>query len=404
MPVTFPAHLNQRCPRAVRVILLLLPFGPGMSGCLTPMALDRVVMAYNDTITEVVNQQILLNIVRAKQHLPLHFTAVSSIAATYNFNFNAGATPAQTGNSLLAPFFGGSVSENPTVSIVPIEGEEFTKRLLTPIQETKLTLLLRQGVDIDMALRLMAQEFRVHYQGQDIVYANRPTDRIGYPFFRRMVLHLSSIQDRNHLYVEPLTYTQSWIIPAATMNPEGFSTLEKDYQIEFERKNGIYHLTRRVTGRIVITNYDPDDLPEDERIRLNQEVSIAHPNEITVDIRRGYPGGEFPIHGALRLRSFHNILDFIGKSIGEEPEYYVAPDPRTPPVTENPVHTLEIAESASRPEDAQITVRFNGSYYYPRPEQGYQWNREAMRLLYQIYQMTVTELPVFGTPSITIAK
>jgi hypothetical protein len=404
MPVTFPACLNQRCFRAVRPVLLLLPLGPGMSGCLTPMALDRVVMAYNDTITEVVNQQILVNIARAKHHHPLHFTAVSSIAATYNFNFNAGAAPAQTGNSLLAPFFGGSVSENPTISIVPIEGEEFTKRLLTPIQETKLTLLLRQGVDIDMALRLMAQEFRVHYQGQDIVYANRPTDRIGYPFFRRMVLHLSSIQDRNHLYVEPLIYTQSWTIPAATMSPEGFSTLEKDYQIEFDRQNGVYHLIRKVIGRTVITNYDPDDLPEDERIRLNQEMSIAHQNEIIVDIRKGYPGGEFPVHGALRLRSFNSILDFIGKSMGEEPEYPVTPDPRTPPVTENPVHALEIMESRTLPEDTHIAVQYNDFYYYPHPERGYQWNREAMRLLYQNYQMTVTELRGFGTPSITIAK
>ena len=29
------------------------------------------------------------------------------------------------------PIFGGAVAENPTISIVPIEGEEFTKRLLT---------------------------------------------------------------------------------------------------------------------------------------------------------------------------------------------------------------------------------------------------------------------------------
>jgi hypothetical protein len=31
------------------------------------------------------------------------------------------------------PIFGGSVAENPTISIAPIEGEEFTKRLLTPL-------------------------------------------------------------------------------------------------------------------------------------------------------------------------------------------------------------------------------------------------------------------------------
>lgn len=37
------------------------------------------------------------------------------------------------------PVFGGSVAENPTFSIVPIEGEEFTKRLLTPFRKPNLS-------------------------------------------------------------------------------------------------------------------------------------------------------------------------------------------------------------------------------------------------------------------------
>jgi hypothetical protein len=37
----------------------------------------------------------------------------------------------------LTPVFGGTISENPTISIVPIEGEEFTRRLLTPSSLTR---------------------------------------------------------------------------------------------------------------------------------------------------------------------------------------------------------------------------------------------------------------------------
>jgi hypothetical protein len=55
----------------------------------------------------------------------------------------------------------GKLAENPTISIAPIEGEDFTKRLLTPLHEFKLALLLRQGVDIDLLLRLMAKELRL---------------------------------------------------------------------------------------------------------------------------------------------------------------------------------------------------------------------------------------------------
>ena len=69
---------------------------------------------------------------------------------------------------------------------MPIEGEEFTKRLLTPFQETKF-LLLRQGYDIDLLLRLMAQELRMTENGQEVAYRNTPADRTSYETFRRVV-------------------------------------------------------------------------------------------------------------------------------------------------------------------------------------------------------------------------
>ncbi len=59
----------------------------------------------------------------------------------------------------LAPIFGATIAENPTITIVPIEGEEFTQRLLTPFQEHRLILLLRQGYDIDLCFDLWRTKF-----------------------------------------------------------------------------------------------------------------------------------------------------------------------------------------------------------------------------------------------------
>ena len=144
----------------------------GLQGCLSPMALDYAVIEYDKTSTNILSKLILLNIARSHQHQPMHFTGVSNIAATFNFQFNAGATPALTGEngSLMTPVFGGTMSENPTISIVPIEGEEFTRRLLTPFQENKLTLLLRQGADVDLILRLLAGELRINGGKQQGIY------------------------------------------------------------------------------------------------------------------------------------------------------------------------------------------------------------------------------------------
>lgn len=389
-------------PRALFIPLLFL----GLQGCMSPLALDHAVMAYDQTTSDIQSQQLLLNIARAHQHQPLHFTGVSNIAATFNFQFNAGATPAMTGEtgSLMTPIFGGTVSENPTISIVPIEGEEFTRRMLTPFQENKLTMLLRQGADVDLVLRLLAGELRLKGNGQETVYNNRPSDKDGYRHFRQLVTQISSVQDRHQLFVEPLQFEQSWQIPADSISPEHLANLQKDFKVEYDFPGKRLTLTKRVTGRIVLTNFDPQLLSNADRIRLNEEADKGAINDIMVDIRADYAGGEVPIHGFFRLRSFYNVLNFIGRDIDDEPEFPVDKLPATPPVSENPVHALGISVSEDEPNDAPIAVQYEGLYYAVEPETGYQWNREGFRLLHQIFQMTMAELSQRNAPEITISK
>jgi hypothetical protein len=116
-----------------------------LSSCASNIALDHAVIAYDTTTANSISKQLLLNIARARHNQPMHFTAISNIAATYKFTVNAGIGGAATGErgGLLIPLIGSSAEENPTVSISPMQGDEFTQRLLTPFQEQRLTLLLR---------------------------------------------------------------------------------------------------------------------------------------------------------------------------------------------------------------------------------------------------------------------
>jgi hypothetical protein len=378
----------------------------GLQGCFSPMALDHAVIEYDRTTTDILSKLILLNIARSHQHQPMHFTGVSNIAATFNFQFNAGATPAFTGEngSVLTPVFGGTISENPTISIVPIEGEEFTRRLLTPFQENKLTMLLRQGVDVDLLLRLLAGELRISGGKQGGVYLNKPGDREGYQLFRQAVLHLSSIQDRHKLFVEPLMFDQHWTLPAESLTAEQMAVLQKDFKVEYQAERKQVTLSKRVTGHILLTNYDPATLSNEERIRLQEEADQGADNDVSVDIRQGYAGGEWPIHGVFRLRSFHNVLNFIGQTINDDPEFAVTKHPQTPYVRENPVNAMGLLVSEDEPGTADISIHFGDWYYALRPETGYQWNREGFRLLCQIFQMTMTDLARQGAPTISISK
>ncbi len=399
--------MGQRSTSSAQLTLAGIFCSLAVTGCLSPITLNRAVTTYDEAITDAISKQLLINIARAHQHQPIHFTAVSNIAATFDFRVSAGATPALTGEASrgLMPIFGGSIAENPTISIVPIEGEEFTKRLLTPYQETKFLLLLRQRYDIDLLLRLMAQELRIRENGQEVAYRNRPEDRTGYEMFRRVVTHLSAIQDQNQLHAEPLVYNRTWTIPANSVTAEGFQALQKEYLVTYSQKDNSYTLRKQITGRTLITNYDPATLSPDERARLFDETEEGHFNDVYFDIRPGHLGGEYPLKGDFRLRSFNRILHFLGRSLEEEPEYHVDKDPRTPAVQENPVHTMDLLLSDRAPSGADLSIQSHGKYYAVNTTGPLaRWNREAFQMLYLLFQMTVSEVPRVGVPSITIAK
>ena len=133
----YPAYYSGRAYFMGWVIACLC--ATSLTGCLAPMTLEADVLNYDKSSNNVLSRQLLLNIARARYRDPIHFTGIANIAATYNFQMSAGMTPALTGESggLLAPTFGIGAAENPTISIVPIEGAEFTKRLMTPFTADK---------------------------------------------------------------------------------------------------------------------------------------------------------------------------------------------------------------------------------------------------------------------------
>ena len=89
---------------------LVAALGLAAAGCASTVPFDRGVLAYDRATAAIISRELLLNIARARQDQPMHFTAISNITATYRLSFSAGITPALTGDRglLLAPLLGGS--------------------------------------------------------------------------------------------------------------------------------------------------------------------------------------------------------------------------------------------------------------------------------------------------------
>jgi len=387
-----------------------------LTGCLSPIAMHRAVMEYDRTVSYVEADLLLLNIARARHHRPVHFTAVSSVAATFDFRTTAGirggfGPSTDSSERALNLEYSASVAENPTITIVPITGEEFTKRVLRPLDEDKLEFLVRQGYDINMVLRLMARGIAIEADGGPQVLFNQPSRGENYVEFRRRLLHLAGLEAERKLFVAPILFEESQTVRTnRPPNPdEVVSALEKGFRWEGDSEGKVHTVRRKAVGRLLIANYDPSRLPNEERRRLHEAAQQYPPDYVMVDIRPGFPGGEYPLHGSLLLRSMNSIIAFVAKSIEEEPEMMVTPDPRTKTVVRNPAKTLEIEESSSKPDGYEFSVQFDDRYYsiskYP-VSQGMvpSWNQEAFAVLSNLFQMTVTDLTKYPTPSIAIAK
>jgi hypothetical protein len=66
---------------------------------------------------------------------------------------------------------------------------------------------------------------------------------------------------------------------------------------------------------------------------------------------------------------------------------------------------LGLLLSDGGPSEADLAIQSHGKYYAVNTRGPLaRWNREAFQLLYLLFQMTVSEVPRVGVPSITIAK
>jgi hypothetical protein len=380
-----------------------------MAGCTGPALLHRSVLGYDESIITLEREMLLINIARRHRNVPIHFTVTSSIAATFDYVKSAGfigtlferASSDDTSN--LSLNFGMSLSENPTLGIIPMQGNEFTERILSPLEEDKFEFLIVQGEAIDMIIRLMARG--IELQNEDGTFQrfllNRASHVEEYKEFRRIVLHLASLNVSRNLFVGNLAFSSA-VSPALSGAPsvsDITEAMEKGYFVIKNKEDGSHKLYKHFTGRVVITNYDPLTLTDSERYALNQQANKRPKNFILVDIRPGYPGGDFPIFGSIKLRSLNGIIDFLAEGIENSPEFKVEPDPRTGLTPQNPKNTMTILIDG--PSEAQfLHIPYKGHNYTVEDTA---WNYHAFTNLYYLYQTAVTDVSANIVP-VTIAK
>jgi hypothetical protein len=391
--------------RPARLVATVGALALASGGCVGPPALEQQVLGY-DRVAKTLNEKLLLlNIARVANGEAVHFTSTSSIAATFDWTTSVGVggqVEEGSGTDFLYFDLGASASENPTFSIIPLSGEEFTRRIVTPFRDEAFEFLVFQGERIAQAMRLMAAGIEV--QGPDGRFVrfieNDPERRREYEEFRRIAGHLQWLNDRRRLFVRALVFEETLIAdfegtPRSQDINDGFNRGLRWRQ----KPDGGYALTRLSAGRVVVLNFDPMALSDEQRFELNERIKRNPSGFVYLELRPDRPGG-LAIRGAIKLRSMFQILGFLADNIGDAKEFDIPPDTRIGAAERSPAETMRINVTEEPPGSDVPSVFHDGRYYSIADSQ---WDRRSFVILNVLFQTTVGDVEDVSIP-ITIAK
>jgi hypothetical protein len=151
----------------IRKFLLLLGLiCPFLAGCSLSPAISHQTTDYFRANDLAANQIILLNILRARDGAPLHFSELSQIRGQLTVQFAGSTTfpygPIGHATQLVRRLgtVGLTVSSAPSFDISSLDTKDFTDGVMTPISPQDVEFFLDEGTDYRMVLMLLVSGIR----------------------------------------------------------------------------------------------------------------------------------------------------------------------------------------------------------------------------------------------------
>lgn len=309
--------------------------------------------AISDAYAENMNRQMLLNLARLDQGHPAYFMAIGEVrvARSQNASLSGGTTSSHNRTvsavaQALSGTLSGSGSENisPTFVFIPINSEEASKQLLSPIPVEVFATLYEQGWPVDQLLRVMVERIEVRFDDPErlpILLVNSPTraDAEHFARFLRTCEVIRELQTRGGLRLaSETTFNPVADVPitAAQLGVDELNDTADQGRSWRRRSDGTYEMgTRRNRLRFVADERVVDAALQEIRdaavaesawsafgtdrgqaeIRNIESVLKSQP-EIQAD--RHAAAGSSPSAGTgvqtiLVLRSFRNMLEAVAQ-------------------------------------------------------------------------------------------
>jgi hypothetical protein len=156
-----------------------------LGGCSNLVDFSSWSAGYDKAIERTYNQNLLLNMVRASQNQPLHFTTVAvvrgngqispSLTLIGDFPFRRFTDWARNGAQLDNAGVGLSASGGFNFDMASLDNAEFVAGLLTPIRPATVNFYVGQGIPRELLFNLLIERISVTDAGRTDTYLNDPT-------------------------------------------------------------------------------------------------------------------------------------------------------------------------------------------------------------------------------------
>jgi hypothetical protein len=304
------------------------------AGCtnLGPYALDQTRLHYNEVVKRTTEEQLLLNIVRLRYTDTPSSLAVSAIAAQFERSLSLQLTPffvAGDNASFTAvlPQVLGLGADRPTVSLTPVDDQEFTRKLFTPLSLDGVLYLAKTTWPIATVFRLYLENLNWVPNAQT---ASGPTPKQApvVSEFLHGIAVLQLLQDRAEIVFssEEREERLGGPLPAAAVSAHDVVEAAKNgYEYRPDDTGTTWTLIKKTQQPVLRIDPDAINSPEvQDFVRVFRLRPGLTQYDITQEALNPFPS-TYPSEGVTRLdletRSLLQALYYVSTGIDIPPEH-----------------------------------------------------------------------------------
>lgn len=409
--------------RGIVALLAGLVYG----GCTTlgPQALDQTRLQYNEVVKRTTEEQLLLNIVRLRYTDTPSSLAVTNIAAQFERASNAQIVPFFTSAgadvnrsfTTLLPGAGVSSADRPTISLTPLDDQEFTRKLFTPLPLDGVVYLAKTTWPIGTVFRLYLENLNWVPNAQT---ASGPTPKQAPEVseFLHGITVLQLLQDRGEIVfgVDEREERLAGPLPAAAVTAHDVVEAAKNgYEYRPDENSATWSLVRKASHPVLRIDPEALESPEvQDFVRVFRLKSGLTQYDITEESLNPFPS-TYPPGGVtsldLETRSLLQALYYVSHGVDIPEEHAkrklvtITLDAHNQPFDWPAVmsgffrvHSAK-AKSAEPPANAHVVARYKDYWFYI--DESDQETKATFSLLMELARLELAGRPGPG-PQLTL--